>query len=139
MFQIIALVVTLMSPFAFTTRVGRVVRNGFTRRLSSWVETPQVEVPVSLRPSILAQDLWKSKRDNLEIDVWSGETRESLSKVAITKVRMYGIPSRRRYIIEDLDGRESSSVDWNDPRRRTSSPNAETAGASLQKVVDAMK
>lgn len=138
MFQIIALLVTLASPISFFQRVERKVRGDMKQRLSEWASHSE-DFPPYLQDASLQTDVWQTKRDGLSEDVWSAATRNSLQRSRNVRGKMRGLQSRRMYIIDKMDGRQSVSVPWDDYRRRRVCANATVAGPSLDKVLAALE
>lgn len=102
MWQFLALLTALASPMEFTRRMREKLESTDMRLVSAWAERPQLDVAYFGTPRCLDIDIWRHQREYLDEDVWAWE-RAGLTQDQIKMVPR-GVPERREYILERLDG-----------------------------------
>lgn len=71
-----------------------------------WAIRKEDPVASYARPYALEQDIWAKKRKRLDVDIWA-DTRRGGVDADRVKSCIRGVPLRRKYILETLDGGES--------------------------------
>lgn len=116
MFQFLPLITSLTSPLAFLRMLKNRLQNLTGQTPRPWATRPLLPPPHFATPTALEQDIWSANRAALSDDHWHF-LRPQIRSHRI-KTPLFSDPARRRYILEELDGGESTDYGASHPRRR---------------------
>lgn len=120
MWQFLALLSTMTSPLAFFRKTRQRLQKLEGPSARPWAARPLDDPPYYATRRGLEIDLWHARRDDLSFDYWADHRAKLNTDRLKTVIR--GVPERRTYVLEELDGGES--LDGVNRRRGRPSPNA---------------
>lgn len=134
MFQFLSLICSVTSPLLFLRRARQQLQNLQGPSARPWAARPLDEPPYYGTRRGLELDLWHERRDELTFDYWT-DLREQL-KMDRPKTALRGVPDRRQFLLEELDGGES--LDGVSRRRGRPSRNSRAFKVGTDRDVQAL-
>lgn len=132
MWQLLSLLVSLGSPFSLIRRLRQRLYDEQGPQASPWAERG-LNMPYYATRRGLEVDIWRGNRESLSFDAWKGERRRL--KTDRVKSPLRGIPDRRVFLLEEMDGGETLNGMG---RRRKPSRNARQRRLVSEEEVERM-